>query len=333
MVTANKQQNRRRAKDAGRERSGGQIKGPKKGKSKGENGRLYFVANGKPGGQTRFRLVRSDRRTMEIAVHPDKSVVVRAPQKSELKEIKRRVLKRADWIARQKEFFEQFEPRTPPRQHVDGEEHLYLGKKYRLKIVYPLNEIKTGGKSGSMAGYRKGGSQAEDRAVGGTGAGRRSGRVMLEAGQMIVELPKGNGETKNGKGTLNGKSKQEAVRKLLENWYRQQAKVQFAEMLDVCWAKFQEGSLQGLKPAHRKIQKPTLQIRKMKTRWGSLSHKGTLTLNLDLIRAPRECLEYLVMHELCHLIHSNHSPAFYSLLASHLPDWTTRKQTLEKALA
>ena len=71
----------------------------------------------------------------------------------------------------------------------------------------------------------------------------------------------------------------------------------------------------------------------MKTRWGSLSTKGTMTLNLDLIRTPRECLEYVIIHELCHLTCRYHDAAFYGLLEKHLPDWKQRKHKLELALA
>ena len=70
----------------------------------------------------------------------------------------------------------------------------------------------------------------------------------------------------------------------------------------------------------------------MRTRWGSLSLRGTLTLNIALIQTPRECLEYVITHELCHLLHRNHGPKFYRLLEELVPDWARRKQKLEQAL-
>ena len=78
---------------------------------------------------------------------------------------------------------------------------------------------------------------------------------------------------------------------------------------------------------------PALKIRKMKTLWGSFSVKRGITLNLELIKAPRECIEYVVIHELCHLFHLNHGPKFYNLLEQFLPDWTKRKHKLETTLA
>jgi len=99
------------------------------------------------GNEIAFDVVHLKRKTMEIAVHPDKSVVVKVPFGSDSEEIARRVRRRAGWIHRQMLYFEQFEPKTPPRRHVSGESHLYLGRKYRLKIrraTTPLVLLKSG---------------------------------------------------------------------------------------------------------------------------------------------------------------------------------------------
>lgn len=85
--------------------------------------------------QIDFFIVRRDRTTLEIAVEPDASVVVAAPQDAQLAAIEEKVRKRAAWIRRQQRYFIQFLPRTPDRQYVAGETHLYLGRQYRLKIV------------------------------------------------------------------------------------------------------------------------------------------------------------------------------------------------------
>ncbi len=65
--------------------------------------------------------------------------------------------------------------------------------------------------------------------------------------------------------------------------------------------------------------KPKISIKRMQKRWGSLSDKGTVTLNTDLIRAPKECIYYVVIHELCHLKYHNRTPEFYKLLYSIIP--------------
>ena len=110
----------------------------------------------------------------------------------------------------------------------------------------------------------------------------------------------------------------EVVRKLMDEWLRLRAEVFFRKILESYVAKF-------------KIEAPLrLLIRKMKTRWGSLSKGGVLTLNLNLVAAPKECVEYVVVHELCHLKYANHSDAFFALLESRLPDWKRRKMKLEE---
>lgn len=75
------------------------------------------------------------RRTLGIEVHPDLSVVVRAPIDCDPDIIQARVGKRASWISRQLINFQRYSPRTPARQYVSGETHLYLGRQYRLKVV------------------------------------------------------------------------------------------------------------------------------------------------------------------------------------------------------
>lgn len=82
-----------------------------------------------------FLVVRRDRKTLEIAVEPDATIVVAAPLDASQETIAEKVRKRAAWICRQQRFFAQYLPRTPARQYVAGETHLYLGRQYRLKVI------------------------------------------------------------------------------------------------------------------------------------------------------------------------------------------------------
>lgn len=82
------------------------------------------------------------------------------------------------------------------------------------------------------------------------------------------------------------------------------------------------------------VAMPVIKIRSMKTRWGSCSpSKGAVTLNKNLLASPRVCIEYVVLHEFCHLVHPNHSKQFYDLVEFFMPDWKERKALLEKYAA
>lgn len=75
-----------------------------------------------------------------------------------------------------------------------------------------------------------------------------------------------------------------------------------------------------------------IEIREMKTRWGSCTSKGKIILNVDLIRAPRICIEDVIIHELCHLIHRNHTKSYYEFLYKEMPEWEKWKMKLEKIM-
>jgi predicted metal-dependent hydrolase len=114
----------------------------------------------------------------------------------------------------------------------------------------------------------------------------------------------------------------QAIAALLEAWYRRQAQTVFAEVL--------AAAAQRVLPLGI-VAPTTIRIRRMKTRWGSCTSKGAITLNLRLIQLDRAIIEYVLVHELCHLAEHNHSPAYYRLLDYAMPDWRERKKRLTAA--
>ena len=122
---------------------------------------------------------------------------------------------------------------------------------------------------------------------------------------------------------LNVKNPEDYEKKLrmVMKYLDQQCKEVFQEELDRLYPAFQKYG----------VDMPELRIRDMETRWGScLAGKGIVTLNKRLLGAPRNCIEYVVMHELCHLVHPNHSKHFYQFLTMMMPDWKQRKEVLDK---
>jgi len=110
------------------------------------------------------------------------------------------------------------------------------------------------------------------------------------------------------------------AKKSVEAWYRQRAKEILGRYMDKSYA---IASRHG-------VPEPAVLIRRMRRRWGSCSQSGRITLNVDLVKVPVHCIEYVIMHELCHLKTHNHSKAFYSLLTRCQPDWRKRKAALDR---
>ena len=78
------------------------------------------------------------------------------------------------------------------------------------------------------------------------------------------------------------------------------------------------------------IKYPLVKIRNMKSRWGSCQpQRGMITLNGKMIAAPREAIEYVVLHEFAHFVHPNHSGQFYDLVEDMMPDWKKRRALLQ----
>jgi predicted metal-dependent hydrolase len=103
-------------------------------------------------------------------------------------------------------------------------------------------------------------------------------------------------------------------------WLREQAKTEFFNALDRMYPLLGKYG----------YAKPELAIRSMRTRWGScVPIKQKIWLNLHLIKAPVYCIDYVMLHELCHLKYQNHNRNFYDLLTVLMPEWKERKKILE----
>ena len=109
------------------------------------------------------------------------------------------------------------------------------------------------------------------------------------------------------------------VKTLLEKWFRGKAAEQLAKRVEswVPWC------------ARHKLPRPTMRLLKMPKRWRSAGADGRIALNPELIHMPSRCIDYVVIHEICHLRHPNHGTHFHRLLTSLMPDWRTVKERLE----
>lgn len=112
---------------------------------------------------------------------------------------------------------------------------------------------------------------------------------------------------------LNGHEK--SIAGILEKWYRSQAGLIFTQKAE---------TFKGIMG----VNYTKILIRGQKTRWGSCSHGGTLSLNWKLLMAPEPVIDYVIIHELAHLNHMNHSRKFWEFVAVYCPNWEKHRRWL-----
>src|SRR5699024_10330375 len=111
--------------------------------------------------------------------------------------------------------------------------------------------------------------------------------------------------------------------KLVDEWFREKAEKTFHELFDKVFPLVEKYG----------IVKPNIDLRLMRARWGSaLIESNTIHLNTELIKAPKRCIEYVILNELIHFKYNDHSEKFYNMLYSLMPDWEKRKAILDKEI-
>jgi predicted metal-dependent hydrolase len=207
-------------------------------------------------------IIRSKRKTVALIITPEAKLVVRAPLHTSNAYIENLVTEKRAWI--QRKIVELSERPSPGKKNfIDGEEFLFLGKKYLLKIVdNPLH------------------------------------RVELKENLLIsrTTLPE--------------------MHKMLVAWYKQQAYKIIGDRCESC------KKLVGRAPV-------SIRISHAARRWGSCSSRGTLCFSWRLVLAPPEIIDYVIVHELVHLIHHNHSKRFWDSVGDLMPDYNDRKHWLK----
>lgn len=216
-----------------------------------------------------YRIIRSSRRTLGIVVSPEKGVVVRAPYRATVEEIRKFVEEKSEWIERHLSMFGKM--KSLSHTGKDGEHIMFRGREYRVSVV-------------------------------------QSDVINVTLKDGILEVGSPNPE------------KISATKAIIELWYRHNAEVILRTMFKDVLFRY---SVQNFKPAQ-------LTIRKMKGKWGSCTSKGRITLNSELIKLNDSLVEYVIIHELCHLKHPNHGEGFYSLLGELVPQWQEMRKQLKK---
>jgi predicted metal-dependent hydrolase len=153
-----------------------------------------------------------------------------------------------------------------------------------------------------------------------------SGETHLYLGkQYLLKLEESDKESVKLKGKFievkaHDKSR---VKQLVNSWYLEHARSKFHATALPLIEKFKK----------YKVEPSSIVLREMPTRWGSCTPKGKIILNPELIKAPKGCIEYVIIHELCHLIHHDHTQKFMDLQTKEMKDWEKWKAKLERLLA
>lgn len=221
----------------------------------------------------RYSIRRQTQRTSgRVAIHvePDGRVLVDAPERASDKQIHVAVSARARWIHDHVSAVRKRLAQILPREYVSGESLLYLGRRFRLKVVADV---------------------------------RRPPAVRLRGSYVEV--------------TVKTRSPM-LVRTALNAWYRARAKVVLSARLEELTATLRWNRTP-----------PPVRLQVMRVQWGSCSPAGRLMLNPHLVKAPPECIDYVLLHELFHLREHNHSRRFYRMLDMHMPRWQRRKSRLD----
>lgn len=143
--------------------------------------------------------------------------------------------------------------------------------------------------------------------------------------RLKVEEVEGNETVKYYQGFIyiyvKDKCNHKRKEKLIIDWFREKAEINFEESLERIYQIIEKYG----------IKKPQIHIRTMKARWGScIKDKGIILLNFELIKAPKFCIDYVVLHELIHFKNRNHNFEFYNFMTSLMPDWKQRKEILDE---
>ena len=109
------------------------------------------------------------------------------------------------------------------------------------------------------------------------------------------------------------------VKALLNDWYKARAREVFSKRLDAM-----------LEHTLWVAERPSFRVLTMQTQWGSCSRNGRITLNPHLVKAHRDCIDYVILHELCHIAEFNHSERFYRLMNQVMPQWEKIKYRLDE---
>ncbi|MDD5069449.1 MAG: SprT family zinc-dependent metalloprotease [Candidatus Omnitrophica bacterium] len=216
-----------------------------------------------------YLLIRQRRRkTLTITINADNSIVVKASKTLPQQRIDKFIKDKLQWI--KKAIFFNSNEKTPykPKDFIEGEKFLYLGKEYPFLIDQ-----------------------------------KAKNNVIFEDNALRLRVSKAC------------KFPKKYIEKRLIDWYKLNSHRIFLERIS-----FYEKMLN--------ITISDLRVKTLKRTWGNCSKKGEISISWKLLMAPLEIIDYIIVHELCHLIHHNHSSSFWREVEKVMPEYKKHKRWL-----
>lgn len=275
-----------------------------------------------------YQLTRSKRKSLSIVIGKDGAIQVKAPNWLPKYQIDQFVRQKAGWIEEKRSELYMLQQNKPAHTFQEGDSFQVFGEAYRLTFQGP-GKRPTEGKNGwqSPAQRPVEGKDGCQSSVQRPVEGKNGHRSLAQ----LLEEEKGAGRvvwSREDKGFIleAGDTTPQGVKKRLEQWYIHLGKQVFPERVSYYYpliSRLAESIGKEIAPVNR------ITIRSQKTRWGSCSSKGNLNFNWRLLMAPAEILDYVVVHELCHLLYLNHSRQFWQAVGNILPDYPKRRSWLK----
>ena len=295
-------------------------------------------------GPVKYELVRDARRKrLSLQVTQDNSVVVRAPIDSQDREIERFIRSNADWLRAAldpERVADERKRRIRDDQGVIEYELTRNPRRKRLTVlVHPYEGVEVRAPAGAtdrsiqqfvreQAGWIRA-RLAELEATAPPVREYVNGETILFRGEphsLEVEASaSGEPRVEARDGTLlvrirhttDEQTQRKMAERAVRRWFIDRALETTRERMPLFAEKLD-------------VQPRKVAIKDMKSRWGSCSGKGNISISFRIVMAPPEVMDYLIVHELCHLVHHNHSAEFWSLLASIIPRYDDHKRWLSE---
>ena len=238
-----------------------------------------------------YNLIRSKRqKTSELIIENENEITLRVPWDKPLEEIKEIIQKKIQWILKKQDEYRKTTPEIKELSYLPSSTLPYLGNSYTIELMNLHTDTDSNSNTTSL---------------------NENEKAELNDNKLLFSL----NDLEKYQDT-NDVSIKNKIKELYENWLYEQAHIIFKEKINT-FRKMIE------------VDPKDWQIKKLKNRWGSVTKNKKIILNVSLIKTPEKIIDYIIIHELCHLKIEGHSHNFWNLLHKFVPNYKERIKWLE----